>query len=101
MKIIIMYDISTENDNLPFSNKFRNSLIKMGYHRMQYSIYVKTIGFQTVYNYEKERLMKIIPPKSNVRVLLVTEKQYANIDILMGEKSINEYYNDKERYIEL
>ncbi|AZZ65802.1 CRISPR-associated endonuclease Cas2 [Metamycoplasma phocicerebrale] len=101
MKIILMYDVSMDEDNLTLYNKFRNSLIKLGYFRIQYSIYVKTIGFQTLYPYEKEKLMKIIPKKSNVRVLLVTENQYSNMDILMGEKSLNEYCNEKERYIEL
>ncbi|WP_241006949.1 CRISPR-associated endonuclease Cas2 [Mycoplasma sp. CSL10137] len=101
MKIILMYDVSMDEDNTTNYARFRNNLLKMGYIMIQYSIYVKTIGFKTIYEYEKQKLMKIIPKRSNVRILLITEAQYSNIDILSGEKSANEIYNEKERYIEL
>ncbi|WP_277869725.1 CRISPR-associated endonuclease Cas2 [[Mycoplasma] phocidae] len=96
-----MYDISTDDDNIDQYNKFRNALYKLGYYRIQYSIYVKCIGSNTQYPYEKEKIIKVIPKKSNVRILLITEKQYGDIEILSGEKSINEHINDIERYIEI
>ncbi|QKT05738.1 CRISPR-associated endonuclease Cas2 [Mycoplasma sp. OR1901] len=96
-----MYDVSMDEDNTINYAKFRNSLLKMGYIMIQYSIYVKTIGFKTIYEYEKQKLINIIPKRSNVRILLITETQYSNIDILSGEKTTNEIYNEKERYIEL
>ncbi|QJG66136.1 CRISPR-associated endonuclease Cas2 [Mycoplasma phocoeninasale] len=101
MRIIIMYDISTDEDNIDQYNKFRNALYKLGYYRIQYSIYGKCIGSNSQYPYEKEKIMKVIPKKSNVRILLITEKQYGDIEILSGEKSLNEHINDIERYIEI
>ncbi|MGX9339697.1 CRISPR-associated endonuclease Cas2 [Mycoplasma sp. 332] len=101
MRIIVMYDISMDDDNIAYYNKFRNELIKLGYSMIQYSIYVKCISAHTQYPYEKDKLIKIVPKKSNVRILLVTESQYQNIEIINGEKSLNEYYLDKKIYLEV
>ncbi len=31
--------------------------------------------------------------------MLITESQYQNIELLSGEKSLNEIFNNNERYI--
>ena len=37
---------------------------------------------------------KNLPPNGNVRVLIITEKQFDNMKILVGEVSFNEKIND-------
>ncbi|QGZ97247.1 CRISPR-associated endonuclease Cas2 [Mycoplasma sp. NEAQ87857] len=96
-----MYDISTDDDNVKNYTKFRNNLLSLGYCMMQYSIYVKCIGSSSMFVNEKNKLKRIIPNISNIRVLLITEKQYQEIEFLSGEKSMNEYYNGEEKYIKL
>ncbi|WPB54178.1 CRISPR-associated endonuclease Cas2 [Metamycoplasma equirhinis] len=100
MRIIIMYDISTSDDDMIKEyNKFRHELLKLGYFMIQYSIYVKCLTAHTQYSYEKKKTFKVIPSNSNIRIMLITESQYQNIELLSGEKSLNEIFNNNERYI--
>lgn len=100
MRIIIMYDISlTDEEQVRKYNKFRNELYKLGYFRIQYSIYVKCISSHTVYQSERSKILKIIPKNSNVRIVMITEEQYQNIELLSGDKSQTEKFNDNERYL--
>ena len=102
MRIIVMYDISfADEENSKKYNKFRTKLIQMGYFMIQYSIYVKCISSHTSYPAEKTKLLNIIPKESNIRMLLITESQYQNIEFLSGNKSLNEKYNELERYIKI
>ncbi|WP_306766875.1 CRISPR-associated endonuclease Cas2 [Metamycoplasma neophronis] len=101
MRILIMYDIQMDDENVPLYNKFRQTLIKLGYVRLQYSIYVKCIANNNVYEYEKAKLIKHIPKHANIRIISITESQYQNMEILAGEKSLNELYLDEKIYIEV
>ncbi|MFV8470240.1 CRISPR-associated endonuclease Cas2 [Mycoplasma sp. 654] len=101
MRILIFYDIYQTDENDKAAQKFRDRLIGLGYFMLQYSIYCKCIGSHTVYKYELEKIKKILPIKANVRVIMLTENQYQNMEILTGEKNLNEIYNDREDYIEL
>ncbi|MCP9306804.1 CRISPR-associated endonuclease Cas2 [Mesomycoplasma ovipneumoniae] len=102
MRILLMYDIYyiNEDDNKLY-NKFIKELYKLGYVRLQYSIYSKIIPTHLQYNSEKKKLLRIIPKNSNIRIAMLTEKQYQNIEILNGTKSKNEIYNLEEDYIKL
>lgn len=102
MRLLLMYDIYYLSDeDIKLYNKFVNNLYKLGYIRIQYSIYAKILASHTEYDFERKKLLKIIPRNSNVRILMLTEKQYQNMDILNGEKSKNEIYNLEEEYIKL
>ncbi|WP_036456921.1 CRISPR-associated endonuclease Cas2 [Mycoplasmopsis lipofaciens] len=102
MRIIVMYDVSFEtNEDVKKYNNFRKELLKLGYVMMQYSIYVKNIGTHTLYKSEKTKIQKVLPKKSNVRIMMITEKEYQDIEILNGEKSLSEIYNNFERYIKI
>ncbi|WP_237077112.1 CRISPR-associated endonuclease Cas2 [Mycoplasma phocoenae] len=102
MRIIVMYDIQMETN---IGNKeyllWRKKLINLGYIMMQYSIYSKCISAHTQYEYERQKLLNVMPKKSNIRIMLITENQYQKIEILNGEKSLNEFYNDNIRYVSL
>ncbi|VEU75556.1 CRISPR-associated protein Cas2 [Mycoplasmopsis maculosa] len=102
MRIIIMYDISMDNEEkVKKYNTFRKELFRLGYTMIQYSIYSKRLEAHTFYKKEKEKIISVIPRESNVRIMMLTEKQYQNIELLNGEKSLNEKYNNRERFIEI
>ncbi|WVN21673.1 CRISPR-associated endonuclease Cas2 [Metamycoplasma gateae] len=102
MRILLMYDIYYNgDDDTKMYNKFVNHLYKLGYIRIQYSIYAKILPTHTEYENEKRKILRFIPKNSNVRILLLTEKQYQNIEILNGIKAKNEIYNLEEEYIRL
>ncbi|WP_027122240.1 CRISPR-associated endonuclease Cas2 [[Mycoplasma] imitans] len=101
MRILIFYDIYETEEVDKLAKKFRENLISLGYFMIQYSIYCKCIGSHTMYDYEIKKIRKILPLKANVRILLLSEKQYQNMVIISGEKNLNEIYNDREDYIEI
>lgn len=89
-----MFDLPTKTsaDRRNY-NKFRKFLIKNGYSMMQYSVYSKIILNQSVLNYQKVNLKQNAPPRGYVEALVITENQYANIDIIVGaeNRSIQEH----------
>ncbi|MGL4647705.1 MAG: CRISPR-associated endonuclease Cas2 [Mycoplasmoidaceae bacterium] len=102
MRLILMFDLPSSED---YEKKeyliFRKALIKNGYSMMQFSIYIKPVNFQSKVNQEIERLKKFIPRNGNIRIIQVTEKQYANMYMLLGNKKINEIYNNSKRYVKI
>lgn len=91
MRIIVFFDlpVKTAKEKKIYTT-FRRNLIKDGYFMIQYSVYGRLCnGVDSVDKYT-ERLQKIIPSVGSVRVLTVTEKQYASIRIFAGEKKKRE-----------
>ena len=65
---------------------FRNALVNDGYYMVQYSVYARLCNGPDGAEKHYERLKKIAPSTGSIRVLSVTEKQYASIKIIAGEK---------------
>ena len=42
---------------------------------------------------------KVLPPYGNVRALIITEKQFDNIEILLGNPSFNENVNEDKNLV--
>ena len=52
---------------------------------MQYSVYMKLTLNATSYKQELNNLKKNKPPEGNIMVLSVTEKQFSDIEFILGE----------------
>lgn len=102
MRLIVMFDlpIKTSKDKRNY-RKFRRFLIKNGYVMMQYSIYSKIILNRTVLNHQKIKLKENAPKKGFVELLIVTENQYANKEVLVGHSDRSNQESTIERTIEL
>jgi len=87
MRIIVMFDlpVKTKSD-VKKANTFRRFLLNDGYYMVQYSIYVRVCNGLDSVNIHKSRLKLAIPAEGSIRILTVTEKQYANIDVYLGKK---------------
>ena len=69
---------------------FRKYLIKNGYMMIQYSVYSKIFSNRDSAVKHIKILKNNLPEKGSVRTMLVTEKQYARMEILVGSKSLLE-----------
>lgn len=88
MRMIVMFDLPTLTaKDRKIANKFRNFLVKDGYHMMQLSNYVRVCNGNDDIEKHKIRLKANIPEHGSVRMLIITEKQFNSISILVGEKS--------------
>jgi len=57
---------------------------------MQESVYSKIVLNQITEELERAKLKKQLPPKGLVQLLVVTEKQFASIEFLVGFKEHDE-----------
>jgi len=91
MKILVFFDLPTvSNIDIDNYKNFRKFLLSDGYHMLQFSLYVKTCNNRDAAVADIQLLKKMAPQKGHIRVMLVTEKQYARMLIIVGGKSYQE-----------
>lgn len=69
---------------------FRKWLIENGYVMMQYSIYVKSFNNRDSCVNHIKVLKRCVPKQGQIRIMMITEKQYSNIEIIVGGTSNQE-----------
>ena len=67
--------------------KFRKYLLNEGFIMMQESVYSKLVMNSQQSNVLLDRLRKNAPKKGVIQVLTITEKQYSQIEYIIGESS--------------
>ncbi len=91
MRLFVMFDLPTDTKRgRQYASKFRSHLLRNGFNMMQYSIYIRVCKGQDETDKYINRIKKALPPKGNVRILQITDKQYNRMEILVGEKKIEE-----------
>jgi CRISPR-associated protein Cas2 len=97
--IIIFFDIPTINkSDRAMANKFRIGLLKLGFFRIQLSVYSKICKGDNVES-SISNIKKILPSSGNVRILKTTYKQYKNMEILVGKANKTEEMSAKKLII--
>ena len=85
MRILVFFDLPVKTaDNRREANRFRNFLLKDGYHMLQYSVYARVCNGMDAVEKHRVRLRSNLPDNGAVRVLVIMEKQYESIDIMLG-----------------
>lgn len=85
MRVIVFFDLPTVTfDERRSYTKFRKFLINDGFIMMQESIYSKIALNPTASKMVQDRVRKNKPLKGIVQMLVITEKQYAGIEYLVG-----------------
>jgi len=88
MRILVFFDlpVKTKQERRK-ATQFRNFLIKDGYYMVQFSVYARVCNGNDMVELHKKRLKANTPDDGSIRVLVITEKQYENVEILLGRKS--------------
>jgi CRISPR-associated protein Cas2 len=68
---------------------------------IQESIYCKLFLNIDAAKQAQKKISSILPPKGNVRTIIVTEKQYQSMVIHIGSKSNNELIMNDRRFQEI
>ena len=85
MRILVFFDLPVKTAaQRKQATGFRNFLIKDGYHMVQFSVYARICNGSDAVEKHRARLKANLPDNGSVRMLVITEKQYASIDILLG-----------------
>lgn len=102
MRLILFFDLPMINkSDIRIYNKFRKYLIKNGYIMMQFSVYCKLFPNRDAAVKHVAILKKNIPDKGQIRIMVVTEKQYSRIEIVVGGKSNQELIVNANSFIKL
>lgn len=86
MRVMVFFDLpvvtSEERKNYA---RFRKYLIKSGFLMMQESVYCKLALNTTAARAIEDNVRKNKPPAGLVQMLRVTEKQYSNMEFVVGD----------------
>lgn len=86
MRILVFFDLPVLTlENRRAYIKFRKHLLKSGFMMLQESVYCKLALNGTVANAIIENVHKNKPEQGLVQLLVVTEKQYAKMEIIVGD----------------
>ncbi|NMA75357.1 MAG: CRISPR-associated endonuclease Cas2 [Bacteroidales bacterium] len=92
MRIIVFFDLPVvrRKDRKAYA-KFRKFLLNDGYVMLQYSVYSRICHGQDGVAKHMRRLHENIPPVHGaIRAIRITEKQFENMDILLGTVTAEE-----------
>ena len=102
MRVMVFFDlpVKSKKERKAYAD-FRRSLLKGGFVMIQYSVYSRTVkNSDDAAKYERF-VESIVPSDGAVRMMTVTEKQYASIRILAGERMKSENLLDTKEILEL
>lgn len=95
MRMMVFFDLPTvtKTERRAYT-LFRRFLLNDGYDMIQFSIYGRILNGNDAEEKHMKRLLVNLPPEGSIRVLTVTEKQYAGMKLLVGmplfqEKQVN------------
>lgn len=87
MRIIVFFDLPVvTNEEKRVARWFRKFLLDDGYKMLQYSVYARLCNGIDNAESHFARLSKVTPQTGSIRCLIVTEKQYASMRILVGKR---------------
>ena len=94
--MILMFDMPTETvEERKAYRKFRKFLQSEGFTMHQFSIYSKLLLNNSANKAMIDRLQANNPKKGNITLLTVTEKQFARMIYLNGERDMSVANSDK------
>jgi len=101
MRLVLFFDLPVETSvNRRDYRKFVKEIKKLGFYMLQESVYVKLGVDSRASDSALEKVKKFLPNEGNIAVLTITEKQFADIKILLGDFK-KDVVDSDERIIEL
>lgn len=91
MRLILFFDLpmNTKSERRTYS-RFRKYLINNGFTMVQFSVYAKIFPNRSSLDNYMIGLRNNLPKHGSIRAMAVTEKQYSNMFLLVGDKTITE-----------
>ena len=91
MRMLVFFDLPVKTkEQRRAATRFRNFLLGDWYYMVQFSVYARICcGMDSVESH-RQRLHRAVPPHGSVRLLVITEKQYTHLEILLGTATIHD-----------
>jgi CRISPR-associated protein Cas2 len=88
--VFVFFDLPTETkkDRREYA-KFRKLLQKDGFAMLQYSIYIRHCNSRENANVHIKRVKSFLPPKGEVIVFTLTDKQFGMMEFFRSSESVD------------
>ena len=86
MWVLAMFDlpVDTKKARRAYAD-FRKALLKDGFTKMQFSVYVRHCPSEENATVHMQRVEKVVPPDGEVRIITFTDKQFERMRIFWGK----------------
>lgn len=102
MRVLVFFDLPTKTDKQRDNyRKFRKFLKEDGYIMIQYSVYSRFCRNYAAVEKHKNRIEINKPKQGEVRVMVITDKQYLSMYIINGDFTYHEKTISSEPIIEV
>lgn len=100
MWLFVMFDlpVGTKKERKQ-ATKFRNKLLDAGFEMSQFSVYLKHCATAEKAEAASERIQKDIPLGGKVDILMVTDRQFANMKRLYARKLVESVSKPSQLHI--
>ncbi len=91
MRILILFDLPVKTiKERRVATRFRNFLLKDGYHMLQFSVYARVCNGMDAVEKHKKRIYGNVPDNGSIRLMVLTEKQFETMEVLVGKLKVEE-----------
>lgn len=102
MRLLVFFDLPVENATQRKNYQiFRKHLIKEGFLMLQESVYAKLVTNDGAAGAAVMRLRKNRPSEGLIQVLKVTEKQFATMEYITGNREAYDEVDTMEEFVVL
>lgn len=90
MWVFVMFDLPTETkqDRHNYA-QFRKKMLADGFTMFQFSLYLRHSSSRENAEVHIKRVKKMLPPRGNVGIMHVTDKQFGMMEIFRGREQVD------------
>jgi len=102
MWLLVAFDLptNTKQERREYT-EFRKALLKLGYTRMQFSIYTRWSGSLEKCQSHQKKLEAILPPSGKVSVITFTDKQFGMMKHYYCSEKLEKPISNQGQQIEM
>ncbi len=87
MWVLVFFDLPTETkEQRKAASVFRKTLIKDGFNRFQFSIYMRFCPSRENAIVHSKRIKNHLPKNGHIGILTITDKQFGMMEMFIGQK---------------
>lgn len=90
MWAIAMFDLPVKKKTeRKLATRFRKHLLSKGFTMLQFSVYAKFCSSRDSAQAVVNSVKTTLPPEGNVRIAMITDKQFGDMYVFTGTKQLN------------
>jgi CRISPR-associated protein Cas2 len=87
MWVLAMFDLPVDTKEARRQyTQFRKHLLEDGFTKMQFSVYIRHCASEENADVHTQRVERKIPPDGEIRVLVITDKQFERMRVFWGKR---------------